>query len=570
MNDNPDRVDRAQQFETLYAEHQARVLAYVLRRTASADDAADVVAETFLVAWRRLDDAPTCEVHLWLYGVARRLLANHRRGELRRTQLSEALRRDLAAHDPVPARSGELDELAAAFRSLSDRDRELLALDAWEQLDAGEIAAVMGCSRNAARIRLHRARQRLRTPDRRIARFRCASASRAAPRSDRHERRRRMSPTTHENPVSRLDPISDTVDAVSPQTWADLGAAIVATPVAPPSRRRREVVHAPARRPVLRVAVGATATAGLVVGAIALSGGGSTGAQPADAAILSGAAAALHPTGSIVVESVTTVQRPNPGYVPPAGGHTGARLRALLTGRWRDLAVTETAAGSGRQNELVLQQPGFVPGVEIGYRNGNNELYDPIDHTVYVASNYGSDITRGAGAGTYVYRLPDPRRPLPRQPSGPPNATLTLTAQQARALRDGTADVGWAQTPKGARMRVTAPFHVPSASAEARAQLGRLEVVGPTTVDGRKAIKLVPIHGAGEYDVQPGTYYPIREIVVSPGSIVTTTWSQYRVLPITSANERLLSLAARHPGARVVSGGAPFRAAFYGRLSTGD
>ncbi len=154
---------RRRRFEVLYAEHRACVLGYVLRRTDSTHDAADVIAETFLVAWRRLDDAPTgASARLWLYGVARRVLANHRRGERRRTQLAERLRGDLASRDAPEAPSGRLAELAAAFGSLADGDREVLALEAWEGLSAEEVAAVLGCSRNAARIRLHRARRRLR------------------------------------------------------------------------------------------------------------------------------------------------------------------------------------------------------------------------------------------------------------------------------------------------------------------------------------------------------------------------------------------------------------------------
>ena len=138
-------------YEALYAEHRACVLGYVLRRTDSTHDAADVIAETFLVAWRRLDDAPTgASARLWLYGVARRVLANHRRGERRRTQLAERLRGELARWDAPEAPSGELADLAAAFGSLADGDREVLALEAWEGLSAGEVAAVLGCSRNAA------------------------------------------------------------------------------------------------------------------------------------------------------------------------------------------------------------------------------------------------------------------------------------------------------------------------------------------------------------------------------------------------------------------------------------
>jgi RNA polymerase sigma factor (sigma-70 family) len=167
MNDlsmcGQDEGGRRRRFEALYAQHYARVLGYVLRRIDGPDQAADVLADTFLVAWRRLDQVPEGErALLWLYGVARRTLANHRRGERRRTHLADRLRAELSAGGPVgePPEAGAA--AAAAFRSLRDEDRELLTLRGWEGLDAGEIAVVLGCSRNAARIRLHRARRRLR------------------------------------------------------------------------------------------------------------------------------------------------------------------------------------------------------------------------------------------------------------------------------------------------------------------------------------------------------------------------------------------------------------------------
>jgi RNA polymerase sigma factor (sigma-70 family) len=148
-------------FEQAYAAHHAAILGYALRRAGSADDAADVIAETFLTAWRRIDDLPAGEdARPWLYGVARRVLANQRRGERRRTALGERLRSELASEpyyrEPTPG----LDGAAAALRRLGDGDREILTLAGWEGLDAGQIAVVLGCSRNAARIRLHRARRR--------------------------------------------------------------------------------------------------------------------------------------------------------------------------------------------------------------------------------------------------------------------------------------------------------------------------------------------------------------------------------------------------------------------------
>ncbi|MFD0537237.1 RNA polymerase sigma factor [Actinomadura luteofluorescens] len=154
--------DRRRRFEDVYAANRARILGYALRRTSDPQDAADVLAETFLTAWRRLDDVPPGdEARLWLYGVARRVLANHHRGERRRSALAADLgsqvRDGLTGHD---APDGDLAGVGAAFRGLPESDRELLALVGWEGLDHGEIATVLGCSRNAVRIRLHRARRR--------------------------------------------------------------------------------------------------------------------------------------------------------------------------------------------------------------------------------------------------------------------------------------------------------------------------------------------------------------------------------------------------------------------------
>jgi len=157
-------TERQARFEELYAANQAPILGYALRRTASADDAADVLAETFLTAWRRLDEVPPGgDARLWLYGTARRVLANHYRGERRRSALAGRLRAELAESYVPPEFDGESARIAAALRRLPERQRELLALNAWEGLDYGEIAAVLGCSRNAVRIRLHRARAALAT-----------------------------------------------------------------------------------------------------------------------------------------------------------------------------------------------------------------------------------------------------------------------------------------------------------------------------------------------------------------------------------------------------------------------
>jgi RNA polymerase sigma-70 factor (ECF subfamily) len=156
----PKRDDeRCARFQVLYEANYDRILGYALRRTQHAE-ALDVVAETFTVAWRRLEQVPAGdEARLWLYGTARRVLANHERAARRRIRLGGRLADEAAASQRVerPSSGGAV---AAAFARLGAEDRELLALVVWEGLDARALARVLGCSRNAARIRLHRARRR--------------------------------------------------------------------------------------------------------------------------------------------------------------------------------------------------------------------------------------------------------------------------------------------------------------------------------------------------------------------------------------------------------------------------
>jgi hypothetical protein len=379
-----------------------------------------------------------------------------------------------------------------------------------------------------------------------------------------------MTPTPR-NPIGVLNPISDNdaIDAVSRQTWADLAATIVATPSPAPRRPRPRYPRVPARRPALRLTVAAGAVAAALVAVTgALSGQGPTGTQHADAAILRGAAGALHPSGAIVIETASSAEHYPRGYRLRRGVDT-------VSAHWSD--ITETPTGSGPQNELIVDMgASAVNGVQSGSVNGNNELYDPIRHIAYDSSNYGPDITPGPRPGTYIYTLPQhamffrlPSSMTPPGPDAPP--PLTITAEQARQLRSGSAEV-WAgpNSEHENRMSIHPAFRGPSQSALAHAWLGKLKVAGATTVDGRRAIKLLPVHGSGEYDVTPGTYYPIREVMHYPsGAVTTITWSDYRVVPATPATERLLSLEARHPHARVDHSRADFLAA-YARLMRGD
>lgn len=153
-----------ERFRELYSAHVDAVLGYSLRRVDRPEDAGDIVSETFLVAWRRIGDVPDgVGARLWLYGVARRTLANHRRGEGRRTALGERLRHDLRAAVPDHAFAvTEQETVRAALARLADRDREVLELAAWEELEPREIAQVLGISPIAVRSRLSRSRARLR------------------------------------------------------------------------------------------------------------------------------------------------------------------------------------------------------------------------------------------------------------------------------------------------------------------------------------------------------------------------------------------------------------------------
>ncbi len=147
-----------ERFDALFTSHQRSVLAYALRRSANHVDAEDVVAETFIVAWRKIDAVPADPLP-WLYAVARRVLANQRRGNGRRERLASLLRVSDVA---TPVRAGEtLDgPVFAALASLSAADQELLRLVAWEELPNHQIATVLGITANAVAIRLHRARAR--------------------------------------------------------------------------------------------------------------------------------------------------------------------------------------------------------------------------------------------------------------------------------------------------------------------------------------------------------------------------------------------------------------------------
>ncbi len=148
-------------FEAVFRANYDDLLRFASRRV-GPDSAADVVADVFLVAWRRRAELPTDAARLWLFGVAANIVANERRSELRRERLARR-----AAAEPAPdstdpmARVDIGAEVRQALAKLPHHEQEALRLTEWEQLDPVSAARVAGCSSATFRVRLHRARRRL-------------------------------------------------------------------------------------------------------------------------------------------------------------------------------------------------------------------------------------------------------------------------------------------------------------------------------------------------------------------------------------------------------------------------
>lgn len=154
--------DAEQRFRRLYLEHYRRIAGYALRRGNDPSDAADIVAETFLVAWRRLSDVPEGrETLLWLYSVTRNVHANSRRSAKRQQEILRRLQFEVHAKPTEIAFPSDEGAIRTALNRLRRQDREILCLSGWEGLGPHEIGMVLNCSPGTAKVRLFRARRRL-------------------------------------------------------------------------------------------------------------------------------------------------------------------------------------------------------------------------------------------------------------------------------------------------------------------------------------------------------------------------------------------------------------------------
>jgi RNA polymerase sigma-70 factor (ECF subfamily) len=149
-----------QRFHRLYVETSQDLLAFLLRRSHTAEDAADCLSETFRITWEKRQRIPAGDdARPWLYGIARNVLRRER---------ASAEREAEAAHEIALAaqRSGAITSTntaaLTALASLSPLDQEIITMLAWDDLAAREVAVILGLSPNVVRVRAHRAREQLR------------------------------------------------------------------------------------------------------------------------------------------------------------------------------------------------------------------------------------------------------------------------------------------------------------------------------------------------------------------------------------------------------------------------
>jgi RNA polymerase sigma-70 factor (ECF subfamily) len=163
FNPRPSRPsgDDDERFGVLYEQTSRDLLAFLLRRCPTAEDAADCLADTYRIAWEKRSRVPAGdETRPWLFGVARNVARSERRSDERAVAAVQEL--TLAAERSHATTTSEDSAVTAALSELSPLDQEIVTMISWDALTPREVASVLGLSPNAVRIRAHRARNRLR------------------------------------------------------------------------------------------------------------------------------------------------------------------------------------------------------------------------------------------------------------------------------------------------------------------------------------------------------------------------------------------------------------------------
>ena len=163
INPRPSRPseDDDERFSSLYDQTSQDLLAFLLRRCPTAEDAVDCLAETYRIAWEKRSHVPAGdETRPWLFGVARNLARSEHRSDQRAAAAVQEL--TLAAERSRATTTSEDSAVTAAMSELSPLDQEIVTMISWDGLTPREVASVLGLSPNAVRVRAHRARNRLR------------------------------------------------------------------------------------------------------------------------------------------------------------------------------------------------------------------------------------------------------------------------------------------------------------------------------------------------------------------------------------------------------------------------
>lgn len=151
---------RRVRFVDLYEGHVDAVMAHCLRHLAPSA-AEDAVSDTFLVAWRKLDEMPS-EPRGWLIITARNTIRNRYRTQARSLALSDRLQQiTRMATEPADVTAERRADLLTALTALNADEREAILLVSWDGLTGEEAAQALGCSHGALRVRVHRARQKM-------------------------------------------------------------------------------------------------------------------------------------------------------------------------------------------------------------------------------------------------------------------------------------------------------------------------------------------------------------------------------------------------------------------------
>lgn len=222
--------------------------------------------------------------------------------------------------------------------------------------------------------------------------------------------------------------------------------------------------------------------------------------------------------------------------------------------------LTETPTGPGAQSTLLLtDDPHFPAGMAV--TGGQQSVYARRTNTIDVTSIWGPYLRPGARPGTFVYD------PTARGAPTYGHAPLTVSARQARLLREGIDQIRVGA--KGVGLRVTSVFHFPSVLGTYRTLIAEhaFRLVGTVTIDGRHVIEFsggpwrpdqVRRGGSDPHDVGGETIYlnaathlPYKDVISRNGQKNTVTYTQFQRLPITGATQRLLSLKAHFPSAKI-------------------